>query len=413
MKQPLTTRRPETVGRRVVHGERETRARRRTVLVAGVVHSIGRVHEVAAVERVGLRDVASIASRRRVDAVVIGTASPPSAVLAAIDSLKGGTPTAAIPVLHLSPGGGCGRCGAEVCLPLEVSPRAVAGVVRALVRAHAREDGNDASPGAAAAAAADPTLERLLALGRMAGGIVHDSNNLLLVIGSHVELARRLTGVEHPAAARLATALEAVERAAALNRQLLAFGRAAPAPQPSADPDAVLAELEPMLRRLLGDSIGLEVRAGAQSGLVRADSSQLEQLLLNLVLNARDAMPGGGRLSVETQEVRLEAGTEPGLAPGPYVVLAVSDDGVGIDVAARERIFEPFFTTKTASDGSGLGLAIVRRVAEQAGGSVCVDSEPGLGATFRVYLPRVGARAAGATTAPTTAAPGCRRSSVV
>ncbi len=411
MKQSLTTRRPETLGRRVVHG-RPLRTREGTILLAGVVNSIGRLHEVAAVERVGLRDVASTASRRRVDAVVIGTSSPPSAVLAAIDALKARAPTASIPVLHLSPGGGCSRCGADVCLPLEVSPRTVTGVVRVLVRAHAVELGNDATPGVAASAA-DPALERLLALGRMAGGIVHDSNNLLLVIGSHVELARRLMGVEHPAAARLATVLQAVERAAALNRQVLAFGRATPAPQASADPDEVLAELEPMLRRLLGDSIGLEVRARAGSGLVRADTSQLEQLLLNLVLNARDAMPGGGRLTVETRDVRLPAGALPPLAPGRYVVLAVSDDGVGIDAVARERIFEPFFTTKAAADGSGLGLAIVRRVTEQAGGRVCVDSEPGLGATFRVYLPRAGARAAGATTASATAAPGFRRSSVV
>jgi signal transduction histidine kinase len=258
----------------------------------------------------------------------------------------------------------------------------------------AARDGRPAAP--------DPTTERLVALGRMASVAVHDSNNLLLVIASHVELARRLIGAEHPAASRLATALEAVERASALNRQLLAVGRAAPAAEPLVEPDAVLARVQPTLRQVIGDAIRLEVRAGAPFARVRADTSQLEQLLLNLVLNARDAMPGGGRLTVETQDLQVDDATEPGLPAGRYVVLAVSDDGVGIDSAARERIFEPFFTTKGVRAGSGLGLASVRRVAEQAGGRVRVDSEPGLGATFRIYLPLAGETSAPAGEAADT-----------
>jgi signal transduction histidine kinase len=387
MKQSLTTRRPETHGRRVVHGRRPQTCES-TILVAGVFHSIGRLGEIASIERVPLRDVVAHAPRRRVDLVVIGSSSPPSDALDAIDALKSRAATAAIPVLHLSAGRTCGRCGAEVCLPLDGPAHAVAGVARALVRVHAAEARASGSAAGGRSTTLDAASERLLALGRMTGSVVHDSNNLLLVIGSHVELARRLIGAEHPAAERLATVLQAVERAGALNRQLLALGRGAPAPRLLANPDAVLAELEPMLRGLLGDSIRLELRTGAATGLVRADPGQLEQVLLNLVLNARDAMPDGGRLAVETQDVRVEAGGEPGLPPGRYVVLAVSDDGVGIDAAARERIFEPFFTTKAAGDGSGLGLASVRRVAEQGGGQILVHSEPGLGATFRVFLPR-------------------------
>jgi CheY-like chemotaxis protein len=142
-----------------------------------------------------------------------------------------------------------------------------------------------------------------------------------------------------------------------------------------------------MLRRLLGAYVRIEVRAGRGLGLVQVDPAQVEQLLLNLVLNARDAMPGGGRLTIETRDVEVAGGTAPPAPPGRYVMLAVSDEGVGMDAATRARVFEPFFTTKAAGEGSGLGLATVQQVVEQAGGSVRVDSEPGRGTTFRIYLP--------------------------
>jgi len=254
-----------------------------------------------------------------------------------------------------------------------------------------------------AGAASDPELaprpedpegsQRLLALGRLAGGIVHDFNNLLFVITGYVELARRQLGTSHPGAARLTPVLHAAERAGALTRQLLAFGRSSPAHPSLVDMNSVLAELAPMLRRLIGAGVRMDVRAGSGLGRVRADLSQMEQLLLNLALNARDAMPRGGRLTIETHDVEIAGGTAPPVPPGRYVMLAVSDEGVGMDAETRERIFEPFFTTKPAGKGSGLGLATVEQVVRQAGGSVRVDSEPGLGTTFRIYLPCAAAEA--------------------
>jgi CheY-like chemotaxis protein len=150
---------------------------------------------------------------------------------------------------------------------------------------------------------------------------------------------------------------------------------------------AAIAELEPLLRRLLGPYLRVELRQGRGLGLVRAEPAQLQQLLLNLALNARDAMPGGGRLLIEAQDVEIAGGSAPPAPPGRYVMLVVSDDGVGMDATTRERAFEPFFTTKPVGAGSGLGLVTVERVATQAGGTIRVDSQPGRGTTVRVYLP--------------------------
>ena len=395
MSEPLTTRRPDVMGRRAVRGS-EARARPCTILVAGVVPSVDRLQELAQIERVRLRGVVSLAERAGADVVVIGATAPPSLALEVIGELKRHPRTAPIPAIHLvAAGAACGACGAEICLPGDAAAATLLGVARMLLRVRSAEAARapaDAAPDRDGLVAAASTAERLIALGRLAGGVVHDFNNLLLVMVGHVELARRLIGEGHPAAARLATVLHAVERAAALNRQLLAFGRPALSPEPLTDLDAVTTQLAPMLRRLLGEYVRLELRAGSARGLVQADATQVEQLLLNLVLNARDAMPGGGRLSVETQDVQIVGGSEPPVPPGRYVVLSVSDEGVGIDPAAREHLFEPFFTTKPVGDGAGLGLATVRRVAQQAGGHVSVDSEPGLGTTFRVYLPRAGER---------------------
>jgi signal transduction histidine kinase len=212
MRPSLTTRRPETAGRRVaaVH---ETSARTRTILLAGVVHSVDRLHELAQIDRTRLRGVVSHAARGTVDVIVMGAASPASVALEVIGELKRHPRAAAVPVLHLVPdAAACGACGAEVCLPAHSPSSALLGVTRTLLRVRRAER-------------VDESEERLLALGRLAGSVVHDSNNLLLVIAGHVELARRLLGDGHPAAVRLFTVLHAVERASALNRQLLSFGR--------------------------------------------------------------------------------------------------------------------------------------------------------------------------------------------
>ena len=377
--------------------------RARTILVAGVVHSIDRLQELAQIERARLRGVVSHAARGTVDAIVMGAATPASVALEVIGELKRHSRAASVPVLHLVPdGAACGACGAEVCLPAGSSVATLQGVTRTLLRARRAES-------------VDESADRLLALGRLAGGIVHDFNNLLLVIAGHVELARRLMGDGHPAAVRLFTVMHAVERASALNRQLLSFGRSSKEPDVLADLDALVLQLEPTLRRLLGDYVRLEVRTGGGRGLVNTDPTQLEQLLLNLVLNARDAMPGGGRLTIETQEAVVTAqGAEPTQVPaGRYVVLAVSDEGIGIEADARRHIFEPFYTTKAKGKGSGLGLASVHRIARQAGGHVTLDSEPGLGTTFRVYLPWAGARPAVVASGAEAPAPSGRETVLV
>jgi signal transduction histidine kinase len=371
------TRRPQSEGRRAARPQ-ESRGRAPTILIAGVVHFVDRLQDVAGIERARLRSVVAHAAREAPDAIVVGTAAPASGATEVIGELKRHEPTRAIPVLHLVPRDKtCGACGAEICLPAEAGASTLVSAVSLLLRVR-RAERNGGTP---------ETSQRLIALGRLAGGIAHDFNNLLLVMTGHVELVRRLLGPGHPAAVRLDPVLHAAERAAALTRQLLAFGRSSPAPARVADVGAVLAQLEPMLRRLLGAYVRIEVRAGRGLGLVRVDPAQVEQLLLNLVLNARDAMPGGGRLTIETRDVEVAGGTAPPAPPGRYVMLAVSDEGVGMDAATRARVFEPFFTTKAAGEGSGLGLATVQQVVEQAGGSVRVDSEPGLGTTFRIYLP--------------------------
>jgi signal transduction histidine kinase len=214
--------------------------------------------------------------------------------------------------------------------------------------------------------------QRLLALGRVADAIVHDFSNLLPVITGHVEAAHKLLGEGHPGAVELLPVLQAAEQAGTLTRQLLKFGRSSPGRERFADIGAVLAELDPLLRIVLGAGLRIEMRAGQGLGPVRVAPAQLEQLLLHLVLNARDAMPGGGRVTIETQDVEIAGGTAPEAPPGRYVMLAVSDEGVGMDgKAAGER-----------SD-----LVSVHQVVEQAGGSVRVFSQPGLGTTFRIYLP--------------------------
>jgi len=233
--------------------------------------------------------------------------------------------------------------------------------------------------------------QKLEAIGRLAGGIAHDFNNLLTAIRGYGEL---LLAQLEPGDSRRDDAGEIVAasvRAANLTRQLLTFSRRQPvAPQVIAL-DQIVANTRQMLGRLIGDTIDLQTRVTPESWRVRVDPTQIEQVLLNLAVNARDAMPDGGALRIELENVTLGRGPGDGhrtLAPGEYVRLSVADTGCGMTPETMHHIFEPFFTTKGASQGTGLGLATVHGIVEQAGGAIDVESEPGRGTTFHVFLPR-------------------------
>jgi PAS domain S-box-containing protein len=234
--------------------------------------------------------------------------------------------------------------------------------------------------------------QKMEAIGRLAGSVAHDFNNLLTVIGSYADIGLMQVREGDPLSRELREIGQASERAARLTRQLLAFSRRQILRPETLDLDQVLQGMEPMLRRLIGEDIELELVRRPGLGLTLADPGQIEQVVMNLVVNARDAMPDGGRLTLETAIAEI-AGDEEAerldAAPGRYVVLQVSDTGCGMDEAVRARLFEPFFSTKEPGKGTGLGLATVYGIIEQSGGGVAVRSTPGEGATFRVYLPRI------------------------
>ncbi|MGA9571175.1 MAG: CHASE4 domain-containing protein [Candidatus Acidiferrales bacterium] len=243
--------------------------------------------------------------------------------------------------------------------------------------------------------------QKLQAIGELAGGVAHDFNNLLMVVKGHAEmlldrLPRGSADRQNLALQNVEQIQQAAERAAALTRQLLAFSRMQVLQPRVLDLNEVVAGMIQMVSRVIGANIELAFLPGADLGRVKADPSQIEQVALNLVVNARDAMPDGGRLTIETSNVQLErdyATQHAVVDPGPYVMLTVSDTGTGMDAATKARIFEPFFTTKAQGRGTGLGLATVYGVVKQSGGYVWVYSELGHGTTFKVYLPMVQAPA--------------------
>ncbi len=233
---------------------------------------------------------------------------------------------------------------------------------------------------------------RMEAVGRLAGGVAHDFNNLLTIIKGYVELALNRSVGQPELQGNIQHIADASERAVRLVRQLLAFSRKQVLKPKVLDLNSIVVSMDKLLRRLMSENIDMETRVGQNIGTVKADPSQIEQVILNLIVNARDAMPEGGKLLIETANVELDATFAPdqaAVSPGPYVMLSVADTGTGISPDALPHIFEPFYTTKESSRGTGLGLSTVYGIVKQSGGHVSVTSELGKGTTFKVYLPQV------------------------
>ena len=234
--------------------------------------------------------------------------------------------------------------------------------------------------------------QKMEALGRLAGGVAHDFNNLLTVIKGHSELIVERLPAKDPLLGSGQQIRKAADRAASLTRQMLAFSRRQALEPTVFDMNSLVADMYKLLKRLIHEDIEFTFRAGESLGRVKADTGQIEQVLLNLAVNASDAMPRGGKLVIETKNVVVDpeaAKSRPTVEPGYYVMLAVTDTGHGMTPETKARIFEPFFTTKDQGKGTGLGLATVYGVVKQSGGFIWVDSTPGTGSRFEVYLPRV------------------------
>ena len=234
--------------------------------------------------------------------------------------------------------------------------------------------------------------QKLESVGRLAGGIAHDFNNMLTAINGYSELTLRKLESDNPLRHNIEEIKKAGERSALLTHQLLAFSRQQILQPVLLDLNEVITDTVKMLGRMIDEDIQLVIALKPKTGLVNVDPGQLSQIIVNLAVNARDAMPQGGRLTIETADVILEpddAGQEVGIPPGAYVMLAVCDTGHGMDDKIRQQIFEPFFTTKEVGKGTGLGLSTVYGIVKQSGGNIEVDSKVGVGTTFRIYLPRV------------------------
>ncbi|MCC6316123.1 MAG: response regulator [Gemmatimonadaceae bacterium] len=234
-------------------------------------------------------------------------------------------------------------------------------------------------------------IQKMESIGRLAGGIAHDFNNILTAIRGNVDLVLGQVTEQDAHFAELHDIRQAADRAAALTRQLLAFSRKQAMQPRDIDLAELVRDVEKMLRRVIGEDVVLLTQPSDTIGMVRADPGQLEQVLLNLAVNARDAMPTGGLLTIETHQLRLDTATSSalGIPVGDYVSLVVRDTGQGMDEETKVRIFDPFFTTKPAGRGTGLGLAMVYGIVRQSGGAVAVESDPDHGTTFRLYFPRV------------------------
>jgi CheY-like chemotaxis protein/two-component sensor histidine kinase len=229
------------------------------------------------------------------------------------------------------------------------------------------------------------------AVGRLAGGVAHDFNNLLTVIQGYCRLLTDRFQLNPEGRDQVKRIEDAAEKAASLTRQLLAFSRKQVLQPRVINLTSLVSNIDKLLRRMIGEDIELLTITPPHLGLVKADPSQIEQVIMNLAVNARDAMPEGGRLTLETANVELDSGyaaEHPGVIPGPYVMLAVSDNGSGMTDETKARIFEPFFTTKEMGRGTGLGLSMVYGIVSQSGGHIWVYSEVGHGTTFKIYLPR-------------------------
>ena len=234
--------------------------------------------------------------------------------------------------------------------------------------------------------------QKMEAVGGLAGGVAHDFNNLLMVIKGNSEVMLEYLGPTERLRKNADQINKATDKASSLTRQLLAFSRMQVLQPKLLDLNAVVVEMGKMLRRLISEDIELNIVSGASLGAVKADQGQIEQVIMNLAINARDAMPQGGTLTIETANVFLDEGyarRHAGIQPGKYVMIAVSDTGVGMDAETQAHCFEPFFTTKELGKGTGLGLATVYGVIKQSGGWIWVYSEPGRGTTFKTYLPQV------------------------
>jgi PAS domain S-box-containing protein len=234
--------------------------------------------------------------------------------------------------------------------------------------------------------------QKMEAIGQLAGGVAHDFNNLLTAVLGFSGLVRESLDADDPRLGDVDQIIMAAERASALTKQLLAFSRKEVVQPVTLDLNEVIVNTDKMLRRLIGEQIVVRLALADRIGPIQADPGQLDQILMNLAINAHDAMPDGGRLTIETANVELDApfaSTHGTASPGPYVMLAVTDTGVGMSDDVRRRLFEPFFTTKERGKGTGLGLSTVFGIVQQSGGCMYVYSEPGHGATFKIYFPRV------------------------
>ena len=279
-------------------------------------------------------------------------------------------------------------------ITVRVSGRAVSGI---------SPDASSGPADALEAIAEDITERRMLedqfrqaqkmeAVGRLAGGVAHDFNNLLMVISGYTEVILAKIDVDSPLHEKGRAIQQAADRATTLTRQLLAFSRKQLLELKVVDVNTIVEDMERLLRPLIGENVELVTSLAKDAGHTRADAGQLEQVLMNLVVNAKDAMPSGGKLTIRTRKVNEHEGHRSGptfIRPGSYVQLSVSDTGTGMDKETQSRIFEPFFTTKEIGKGTGLGLSTVYGIVKQTGGYVVVQSEEGCGSTFHIYLPRV------------------------